>query len=795
MKKSYLLSAAICFSFFVGILSSDKVLAQREISTGIEEIVVTAQKREENLQDVPASVSAMDAAALEKAFARDLMDVAGVSPNLIIDPVLGNGTAAISIRGIQLAEVEKSFDPAVAVYQDGIYLATSTGALLNVWDADRVEVLRGPQGTMFGRNTVGGLVHVIRAKPTGEFGGKVNFNVGEDDQEDIKALVNLPAMLNGTLATKISAMSLSGGGYFNNVTRGTSEGDTDLEAYSLSALWNPTENLQVHLIYDDIDDQSDVRPTSCFNGVGDLFPAVGQPRSECSTATTDFHLNTFHAGETPASVEVEAITLNIEYDINESNKLVAVYGSREMEETSLQEFDNSALDLFRTSRPQTEEQESLEIRLESDFSWGKTTVGAFFWESEYDAWQSTWFFGGLNDSPRTLHETENTAFFAQVDYDVTDKMTLTFGGRWIDEEKSMCQVFTGRITDNQPFYANWPGEEAGVTKTAPDARYAIKNWGCDDSLSATAQEQYTDAETGESATYTGVESWDDFTPKVGITYNTDNGMVYASYSEGFRSGGFNGRATGANNSGPYDPESVESIEVGFKTILANNTLQINGAIFSVDYSDKQEDVILPGTDGAVTLTVVQNAASVSIDGLELETLWVPTPGLTLTANLGILDASYDSYNVVDGAGNSLDKSGLDLRRAPEMTLTLGALYEHALANGDYLVSSFNYRWKDDYCTSANNKGIEANYNGNNPACNEAFGLLDASLSYESENWRLSFYGKNLTDEVYTLYFLDVASFYSAAGPADPSPVYNAGLWSQGTINRPRNFGVELEFKF
>ena len=246
MKKSYLLRAAICFSFFVGILSSDKVLAQREISTGIEEIVVTAQKREENLQDVPASVSAMDAAALEKAFARDLMDVAGISPNLIIDPVLGNGTAAISIRGMQMSDVEKSFDPAVAVYQDGIYLATSTGALLNVWDAERVEVLRGPQGTMFGRNTIGGLVHVIRAKPTGELGGKINFNISEDDQEDIKALINLPAMLNGTLATKISAMSISGGGYFNNPTRGTSEGDADVEAYSLSALWNPTENLQVH---------------------------------------------------------------------------------------------------------------------------------------------------------------------------------------------------------------------------------------------------------------------------------------------------------------------------------------------------------------------------------------------------------------------------------------------------------------------------------------------------------------------------------------------------------------------
>ena len=197
----------------------------------------------------------------------------------------------------------------------------------------------------------------------------------------------------------------------------------------------------------------------------------------------------------------------------------------------------------------------------------------------------------------------------------------------------------------------------------------------------------------------------------------------------------------------------------------------------------------------MTLTVVQNAASVSIDGLELETLWVPSPGLTLTANLGILDASYDSYNVIDGAGNNLDKSGLDLRRAPEMTLTLGALYEHPLANGDYLVSSFNYRWKDDYCTASNNKFNSGNYGGNNPACNEAFGLLDASLSYESENWRVSFFGKNLTDEVYTLYFLDVAAFYAAAGPSDPTPVYNAGLWSQGTVNRPRNFGVELQVSF
>ena len=183
-KKLLISSTAIALPLLASSVISNQAMAQREVSGSIEEVVVTAQKREENLQTVPASVSAMDASAIEKTFARDLMDVAGVSPNMIIDPVLGNGTAVVSIRGIQLAEVEKSFDPAVAIYQDGIYLATSTGALLNVWDAERIEVLRGPQGTLFGRNTIGGLVHVIRSKPTGELGGKVNVLISEDCQQD-----------------------------------------------------------------------------------------------------------------------------------------------------------------------------------------------------------------------------------------------------------------------------------------------------------------------------------------------------------------------------------------------------------------------------------------------------------------------------------------------------------------------------------------------------------------------------------------------------------------------------------
>ena len=293
IKKFTIFSIAI--SFFMSLVVFDFGYAQREITSSIEEIVVTAQKREENLQDVPSSVSAMDAATLEKTFARDLLDVAGVSPNLIIDPILGNGTAAISIRGVQMNDVEKSFDPAVAVYQDGIYLATATGALLNTWDAERIEVLRGPQGTMFGRNTIGGLVHVIRSKPTGELGGKINITAAEDSQTDVKAVLNLPALLNGTLATKFTAMRLDGGEYFYNATRETDEGGVDVEAYSFSALWNPTDNLQIQLTYDDIDDQTDVRPVSCFTQPGELFAVIGQPiATECNGGSDlGFHRTVF----------------------------------------------------------------------------------------------------------------------------------------------------------------------------------------------------------------------------------------------------------------------------------------------------------------------------------------------------------------------------------------------------------------------------------------------------------------------------------------------------------------------
>ncbi|MEL0306530.1 MAG: TonB-dependent receptor plug domain-containing protein, partial [Halieaceae bacterium] len=270
----------------VSMAISAQVHAQRSTTTQIEEVVVTAQKREENMQDVAISMSAMDANAIEKSFARTIDDITGMSPNLIINPILGNGTVGVSIRGMQHAEVEKSFDPAVAIYQDGIYLSSTTGALRNMWDAERIEVLRGPQGTLFGRNTIGGLVHVIRSKPTGEWGGKVVGTFAEDSQTDLKGLLNLPEM--GGVSVKLSAASIRGGEYFYNATRDEDQGENDLLMMTADVLFAPNDNFDFRLIYDYIDDDTPTRPLSAIIAPGEglyglacLNPATGAPTGEC----------------------------------------------------------------------------------------------------------------------------------------------------------------------------------------------------------------------------------------------------------------------------------------------------------------------------------------------------------------------------------------------------------------------------------------------------------------------------------------------------------------------------------
>ena len=778
-------SYAMTIAAIAAVTGTQDTLAQREISGQIEEVVVTAQHREQNLQDVPIAVTALDESAIEKIFARDLTDVTGKTPNLVLTPILGNGTTAISIRGMQLNDVEKSFDPAVAVYQDGIYLQTTTGALLNLWDAERIEVLRGPQGTLFGRNTIGGLVHVIRSKPTGELGGKFAVTVAEDSQEDVKGTINLPEFAN--ISTKFTYMNLSGGGYFDNEVRGESEGETDMTMWSASALWQPTDNFSLHVTYDDIDDDTPTRPVTCLTQSPE-FLAFASPPSECpSFSDSDAHRKTYTTLDQTASLELESLTVTAEWQINDAHKATMIYGTREMDETAIQEFDAVSPNLFWTSRPQFEEQESIEFRLESDFDRFRTTLGVFMWDSEYNLWQNTYFFGGLFASPWTKQETENQAAFGQLDWDITDSLTLTLGGRYTKDEKDFCQVFTG---------APGEGQAAAVTDYDGLAKVPLFAHGdesvCPDWSRGVINNNFFDPVTNQDAVFNGSQSWSDFTPKIGLTYNIERGILYASYTEGFRSGGYNGRASAPANAGPYEPENVESIEFGFKTNWLDNTLQFNGSFFTTDYEQKQEDVVLPDPV-AVTLTLVQNAAGATMEGAEFELVWMPTAGLTLNAALGYLDASYDDYTVLDPVGNLVDKSGFDLRRAPELNYSVGANWEFQVGQDAFIVANVNYRYLDNYQIQSNSGGPK--HYDVDPTKQPSFGLLDASINFETEHWRLSLFGKNLTDDSYFYHVLDVSAAYAATSATDSSANYVPGLWTFGTVNRPRYFGAEVQYRF
>ena len=793
IRKTSVLAVAL----FMAI--SGQVNAQRSATTQIEEVVVTAQKREENMQDVPISMSAMDESAIEKAFARDLLDVAGMSPNFVIEPILGSGTAAIAIRGIMVADVEKSYDPAVAVYLDGVYQATTTGLLLNTWDPERIEILRGPQGTLFGRNTIGGLVSLTRTKPTGELGGKVNLMVAEDGQMDIRGLINLPEW-NG-ISMKLSAMSIDGGGYFRNVVRGTDEGDTDIKAWSVSALWEPNDDISLQITYDDIDDTTPTRPVTCMSQPGELFYNLGavfgyDPEADGCTNFRDpeFHEQTFTSFDQPSSNQHKAITINASYQINDNHRVAVVYGTREIDENVRQEFDGQTFHHFLTDRPTFLEQESFEIRLESDFERVRTTFGAYYWEHDYEMWQNTFFalLGGYanSQSPYNVLETENQAFFGQIEFDVTNSLSVSVGGRYLEEDKHYCQASTF-IRDDGPFVGF-----LGNNKIIASA------WGgkaCPDFVRPYIDNNYLDSRA-DPQVHNGDASWSKFTPAVNVKYTGDFGMVYASWSEGFRSGSYNGRATDPATAGPYDPEKVTNIEVGFKTMWADNTFQLNGSVFTMDYDDKQQQIVRPPENpNAATLTVVETAGSASIDGVELEAIWIPTAGLTITANLGYLDAGYDEFDAFGAFGNPIDKSVLDIPGAPEMTYAIGANYEISMGNSDVIVLTANYRWRDDWSKNGNNYGQDHLPYGSLSRI-EAQGFLDASINYESENWRLSFFGKNLTDERYLMHYLDVNGNYCLTGSPgcpDTSPgiSYMQGAWSFGTYNRPRYFGAELQLKF
>lgn len=771
----------------------------------LEDIVVTAQKRAENLQIVPIAVSAVNAKQIEQSFSRDISGLASLAPNLIIDTIYGVSTPAISIRGLQLNDGEKSFDPAVAVYLDGVYLSTSTGALLTTFDAEAVEVLRGPQGTLFGRNTIGGLVHVRRNEPTGEWGGKISATYGSFNKLDVKSVVNLPSFANGAISTKFGVISLNGGGYFYNISRNKREGNNSFMMYSAAVKIEPSPDFKVVLAYDYIDDKTNTTPVTALTSPTETFCAITPPGIPCGApaSNSSYHRRPLQNFVQPQGFKGHSLIANGEWHLTDQHSLYAVLGYRTSEEYSVQKWDGINPPYFFTYRPQKQDQFSTELRYHGDFGRVNLVVGGFYFESGYTNHQQTFFFSqnfptdaserdvidGLTSGAwpgevpgyDARQDSKNYAAFGQLDWEVIDNLNLSIGGRYTKETKSICSA-----------QALGPSGSRVFVSAFGDCSDDVRN-------SAIYLPNAVNPVTGEVLPQTGRVSWSQFTPRLAVDYKFDNGMAYVSYSKGFRSGGFNGRATDPFTLGPYDPETVESYELGVKSQWADNRLRVNVNVFSMNYSNKQEDVVFPDPV-AVTVTVVQNAARARIRGLEAELLALPAPGLSLGLNLGFLDAKFSDWQDIgfnlDPASSAeepfvtIDKSNFRLRRAPKFSLDANINYEHELGNAHSLIFDAGLRYKSSYYIIANTITVANPNNG----FVRGFALADASVTYDADQWRVSLFGKNLTNENYFSHVLDVGTNFGAT-PGNPTPIPLPALFTYGTIAAPRTWGMEVQFKF
>ena len=731
----------------LGSMPAPDIHAEEAEALVLEEIVVTARKREESMQEVGLALSALSKDDLDIRFDSDLQTLQNAAPNLVISDIQqGPGSpAAISIRGIGTTDVEKNFDPTVGVVVDGVFIGVNSGAMLRAIDLESIEILRGPQGTLFGRNSIGGVINVTRSRPDYEgFSGTVRAGMGKHQDRQLDAFINIP--VNDTLAFRLGAASRENDGWFRNATLGRDVGEMEFWQISPSVLWSPTDTLEIYYRFDKTEQEQDANTLQNLAQPDQVFCALyGQCAQGLQTPQSGSDYVVLQNDDPPYQTyfDTETHILNVAWDLNEQYSLDFVFGRFETDEEVFQDWDSSPLSLYHTDRPATWEQDSYELRLNFVGERLSYTAGAYYWESEYGIDLVSYIgFGAVFGLPFPFddsivfplfqnvdQETESYAVFIEADYQLSDRWTLTVGGRYTDDDK----------------------ESAVVDVSMPQLL----------------------VEGGPQNPFN--ESWDEFTPKLGVKFQaTDDLMFYGLYSKGFRAGGFNGRPLGGEYEAaatPYDPETVDNFEVGMKSEWLDGRLRLNASAFTMDYQDKQEEQSVPTSGGTGQQTQVVNASEATINGLEIDFSWLVTGNFTLEGNIGLLDAEYDKLR---DPTLGIDLSHVELRRAPDRTATISPVLTLPVGPGT-LTARAAWRYVDD---------MELTFLNSPQSSVDAHSVLDASLSYSWDNFRFSVWGLNLTDD----------DSWTQAYDVGTSPVF-AGLWTYAAIRPPRSYGAVISYDF
>jgi iron complex outermembrane recepter protein len=765
LGKLALLLGTAALTPFAASAQDAEAPAQEESTSALDqinEILVTGTKTRdaENVQDVPLAVTAFNASTLEAFKIRDIQGLSFQAPTVSLDQVgTSRGTANFTVRGLGINSSIPSIDPTVGVFVDGVYLGINGGVVFDLFDLDSVEILRGPQGVLFGRNVTGGAVVINTGNPTEDFRGKFRAAVDGPALDGgrggpnytVSGVISGP-IVEDVLLFKVGAYYNKDEGYFTNLFDGSNHGaaETKILRGALEARLGGL-TLLGKLDYFESDGDGPSAQNRAFFDRNSFDFAIDEP---------GFYANEIWTGSLTATLDIGAGTLT------------NVFGWRQYDATTRGDIDATPRFLFHSSTETAQEQFSNELRYAISTDRLDLTFGGFWFEQDLAYTENRElrrdlpvnlrppvFYGGGSQNHEVI------GVFANAQYELFDNLSVIAGIRWNQETK-----------------------DAGVTYVLPRAECSVVQGTC-----PTGTTPFNPAT--EVNGFTDRVRFRNLSPKLGLQYEFADSQIYGHWSRGYRSGGYNfritnvavfNRAFAATGNLFFDEEKVDNYEIGGKFQTADGAFTLNAAAYLTKVGNMQREVNL-ADPGAGVVQNILNTADATIKGFEAEARMRVSESLAFTANIGIIDAQYDEvlFDISgDGVINDTDLA-LSLPRVPPITVGMGLIHEWDLGSSDIL-TRVNYQYRD-----------EAAYTDDNLGWLNALSNLEANITWNTpvDGLSLSIYGRNLLDEVQeggdTQVPFAGPNSTGVRQPFAPNPT--AGTFSP--LMRGRNVGIEALFEF
>jgi len=706
--------------------------------------VVTARRREEELKDVPIAVTALDYQRLEATGAQDLTALQQQTPNATVQVARGSSSTLISfIRGVGQQDPLWGFEPGVGLYVDDVYIARPQGAVLDVYDIERIEVLRGPQGTLYGRNTIGGAIKYVsrRLGGTPRFDGKLA--VGSYGQFD--AVGSFAAPVSDTFSIGGAIASFTRDGYGKNLTTGAEHYNRDATAFRVSAEWTPTDSLFFRLAYDKLNDDTNARHgrrlvASTWPGT-DVLPDIYDTRAGIGDDN---------------SVTTQGWSLTGDWTVNDAITLRSITAGRKGETDTVIDFDSSPLPLVDVPGFYADEQFTQELQVLFEGERVQGVAGLYYLDATAEGSFDT-IAGvlGVNVGRGGYVKTRSYSAFGDVNIDLNERNRLSIGGRYTSDKR------TGHTIAAQYCLGGGALEPTcnllGWTVIPPTGRSPIFTDGVIGGVPISIRTNYTNSRSDSK-----------FTPRISLSHDFSDALTgYASYSQGFKSGGFDMRGDAVTTPGTvngYAPESVDTFELGLKGSGLDGRLNFSSAIFYSDYKDQQVTIQFLDPVSNVVGSVVENAGASTIYGAEFEITVNVSDRFRYFGSLGYVNASFDEFRTWDvTSGGYVDVSDTAVfQNTPRISAFLGATWTIPAFGGALTLTPTVSHRSSTHFFEFPNPGLDQG----------AYTLVDANATWVAANgkWSFGVAGRNLTGETYRIggypfagaaYADSVTAFYGA----------------------------------